>query len=162
MKKKLKSPRQSKVVMTEMVLPQHTNALGGVFGGVIMSWIDIAAAICAQRHSGRTCVTASIDDLHFLNPVKEGMVVNIDAQITCVNTTSCEILVTIGGENPFMGEKFKVASAYLTFVSLDSNGHPASMPGLKVSSEKEKKLLKEAKIRRNNRFRLKKKLKESQ
>ena len=63
---KIKSPKDSLTIMTEMVLPQHTNALGGIFGGVVMSWIDIAAAIAARRHSGKVCVTASIDELNFL------------------------------------------------------------------------------------------------
>ena len=69
---------ESQVVMTEMVLPSHTNALGSIFGGTVMSWIDIAAAICAQRHSRKSVVTAHIDDLQFVAPVYKGWVVSLD------------------------------------------------------------------------------------
>src|SRR4051812_12330047 len=95
-----KSSVESEVVMTEMVLPQHTNALGTIFGGVVMSWIDVAAAIAARRHSGKVCVTASIDELHFLRPIKQGDIVNIRARLTAVHHTSCEVQVTVCAENP--------------------------------------------------------------
>ena len=77
-----KTSAESETTMTELVLPQHTNEHGTIFGGVIMSWIDIAAAIAAKRHSGRVCVTAAIDELHFLRPVRQGDIVNIRARLT--------------------------------------------------------------------------------
>ncbi len=152
---KAKSPRESKVVMTEMVLPQHTNALGGVFGGQVMSWIDIAAAIAAQRHSGKVCVTASIDELHFLRPIKKGYVVNIAAQVTAVHRTSCEVRVIVGAENPLTGIQFHTSSAFLTFVALDDMGDPSPMPALSPETAEEKKLMKDAQTRREHRKRLK-------
>src|SRR5437868_1421337 len=92
------------VVMTEIVLPSHTNALGTVFGGVIMSWIDIAGAIAAQRHCRRIVVTASIDDLAFISPVKQGWFVHIRARVNYTARSSMEVGVRVDAENPMTGE----------------------------------------------------------
>ncbi|MCB0355949.1 MAG: acyl-CoA thioesterase, partial [Bdellovibrionales bacterium] len=81
--------------MTEMVLPTHTNSLETIFGGTIMSWIDIAAAISAQRHAQRPVVTASIDDLHFIAPVKSGWVVNLKASVNHTAKSSMEVGVRV-------------------------------------------------------------------
>ncbi len=112
------------VTMTEMVLPSHTNALDSVFGGVIVSWIDIAAAIAATRHSKRPVVTASIDDMHFAAPVYKGWIVNLKASVNYVARTSMEIGVRVDAENPIEGKVYHTASAYLTFVALDDDGKP--------------------------------------
>lgn len=157
MREKKRSVADSRVHMTEMVLPQHTNALGGVFGGVVMSWIDIAAAICASRHSGKVCVTASIDELHFLRPIRLGNVVNIEAQITSVHRTSCEIQVQVNAEG-LDQERFHTATAYLTFVAIDAAGKPTPMPGLITSSTEEKRLARAAVLRRDARRKLKEQL----
>lgn len=133
-----KNASESEVIMTELVLPQHTNALGSIFGGVVMSWIDIAAAIAAKRHSGRVCVTASIDELHFLRPIKQGDIVNIKARLTAVHRTSCEVHIEVNAENPVLREKFKTADAMMTFVAVDSQGRPTEMPPLAITSEAEK------------------------
>jgi acyl-CoA hydrolase len=113
--------------MTELVLPSHTNALGSVFGGVIMSWIDIAAAIAAQRHSGRPVVTASIDALNFIAPAYVGWIVNLKASVNFVAKTSMEVGVRADAENPIAGLSHHIASAYLTFVALDDFGKPMSV-----------------------------------
>ena len=155
---KAKKPSESVVHMTELVLPQHTNALRGIFGGVVMSWIDIAAAIAAARHSMRTCVTASIDELHFLKPIKEGYVVNIDARLTSVHRTSCEVQVLVGAENPQTAEKFRTARAYLTFVALDDIGVPTPMPPLDTRDAEDNRLQIEAVLRRETRKILKAKI----
>lgn len=146
---------QSQVTMTEMVLPQHTNAMGSVFGGTVMSWVDIAAATCAMRHCGKQVVTASVDAMHFLAPVRLGWVVTIQASVNYVGGTSCEIGVKVTSENPISGERFHTASAYLTFVALDSHGKPTSIPGLILESEDEKRRHASARLRRENRLRLK-------
>jgi acyl-CoA hydrolase len=112
------------VTMTELVLPSHTNAIDSVFGGVIMSWIDIAAAISSQRHCKRQVVTASIDDLHFVQPVYKGWIVNLKAAVNYTARTSMEVGVRIDAENPVEGKIFHTASAYLTFVALDEHGKP--------------------------------------
>ncbi|MEZ4742232.1 MAG: acyl-CoA thioesterase [Bdellovibrionota bacterium] len=151
-----KTPTDSRVEMTEMVLPQHTNALGTVFGGVVLSWIDIAASICAQRHSERSVVTASFDAMHFLAPIKLGWIANIKAMINYTSKTSCEVGVRICGENPMSREIHHTASAYVTMVSLDSNGRPIAMPGINPETEEEKQRFQEAIARREARLAMKK------
>src|SRR6476659_6434670 len=113
-----KSPSDSAVTMTEIVLPSDTNALGTIFGGKIMSWIDIAAAISAGRYARRVVVTASIDALHFVAPVKVGHVVHIRAQVNFTSRTSMEVGVRVDSENPLTGELTHTAKAYATFVAL--------------------------------------------
>lgn len=153
-----KHPDESVVRTTELVLPQHTNNLGAIFGGVLMSWIDIAAAIAAARHSGRTCVTASIDQLHFLRPIRKGYVVNIEARITAVHTTSCEVMVEVQGENLLTNERFHTAKAFLTFVALNDEGRPVPMPPLAAANERDRVLMEQAGLRRKHRMQLKKAL----
>jgi acyl-CoA hydrolase len=146
--------------MTEIVLPQHTNALGTVFGGVVMSWVDIAAATCAMRHARQSCVTASIDALHFLAPIKKGWIVSLKASVNFVAQTSCEIGVKVVSENPLTGETFRTASAYLTFVAVDEQGKPRPMAPLKPETEDEKRRFAAAIERRAARLNLKKVLEE--
>jgi len=142
----------SQVVMTQLVLPTHINALGSIFGGTIMSWIDIAAAIAAQRHSNKEVVTASIDSLSFIAPVYKGWVVNLKASVNYTSRTSMEVGVRVDAENPRTGEVFHTASAYTTFVALGSNGKPAEVPGLVCETEDEKRRFSEAKRRREERL----------
>ena len=143
----------SEVIMTELVLPSHTNALGTVFGGVVMSWIDIAGAIAAQRHCRRTVVTASIDDLAFIASVKKGWVVQIKARVNYTSRTSMEVGVRVDAENPMTGEWHHTSSAYLTFVALNEMGKPVQVPPLEVKTDQEKRRASEAVLRRE--FRLK-------
>lgn len=116
--------------MTEYVLPQHTNALGGVFGGQIMAWVDLCAAICAQRHSGQMAVTAFVDDLKFEQPVKVGEVVRLEARITATFRTSMEIEVDVQGEDAATGRRWPCVTARLTFVAIDAERKPAPVPPL--------------------------------
>ncbi|MCX6128918.1 MAG: acyl-CoA thioesterase [Proteobacteria bacterium] len=150
-----RSHLESEVVMTEMVLPQHTNAIGTVFGGVVMSWVDIAAAICAERHCHRQVVTASVDALEFLAPVKLGWIVTLKSSINYVWKTSCEVGVKVIAENPRSGESFHTASAYVTMVALDSNSRPTSMPPILPETEVQRRRYEEAKARRISRLELK-------
>jgi len=140
--------KQSEVIMTEMVLPSHTNALDSIFGGVIMSWIDIAAAISAQRHCHMTVVTASIDDLHFIAPVYTGWVVNLKACVNYTAHTSMEVGVRIDAENPIEGKTHHTASAYLTFVAVDANGQPTPVPPVLPVTDVEKRRYQAAEQRR--------------
>lgn len=142
----------SEVIMTELVLPSHTNSFGSTFGGVIMSWIDIAGAISAQRHSNRNVVTASIDRLSFVAPVRVGWVVNLRASVNFVSRTSMEVGVRVDAENPVTGEQFHTASAYLTFVSLDAHGKPVVTAGILPETEDQKRRYDAAKIRRQRRL----------
>lgn len=117
-----------------------------------MSWIDIAAAICAQRHSNREVVTASIDELHFIAPVYKGWVVNLKASVNFVARTSMEVGVRVDAENPKTGETFHTASAYLTFVALGSTGKPAPVPEILPETEVDRRRMAEAKARREHRL----------
>lgn len=144
----------SVVTMTELVHPTHTNALNSVFGGVIMSWMDICGAIAAQRHSRMPVVTASIDALSFVAPVYIGWIVNLKASVNYVSKTSMEIGVRADAENPIEGKKFHVASAYLTFVALDKNGKPSVIPKIVPQTEVEKRRFAAAERRREFRLKL--------
>lgn len=142
----------SQVVMTQLVLPSHTNSLGTIFGGTIMSWIDIAAAIAAQRHSNKEVVTASIDRLDFIAPVYKGWVVNLKASVNFTSRTSMEVGVRVDAENPKTGETFHTASAYCTFVALGGNGKPIEIPGLILETDGDKRRYSEAQHRREIRL----------
>lgn len=138
--------------MTELVLPSHTNALGSIFGGTVMSWMDIAAAICAQRHSRKAVVTAHIDEVQFIAPVYKGWVVNLKASVNHVGTTSMEVGVRVDAENPQTGEMFHTASAYLTFVALDSYGKPTQVAPLILETSEDKRRFEAAVSRRDARL----------
>lgn len=142
----------SLVVMTEMVLPSQTNSLNTVFGGVIMSWIDIAAAISAQRHSRHPVVTASIDALNFVAPAYVGWVINLKASVNFVSKTSMEVGVRADAENSIKGTHHHIASAYLTFVAIDSEGRPVEVAPLKLETETERRRFEAAKQRRVHRL----------
>ena len=149
---RIKIPSSSQVIMTELVLPQHTNSLGTVFGGVVLSWIDISAAICAGRHAESVVVTASIDAMHFLAPVKLGWVINIRSSVNYAGRTSCEVGVKLTAENPMTQNFYHTASAYLTMVSLGDDGKPSLMPGVQAETIEEKRRFSEALKRRKMRL----------
>lgn len=141
--------------MTQLVLPSHTNSLGTIFGGTIMSWIDIAAAIAAQRHANKEVVTASVDRLDFVAPVYKGWVVNLKASVNYTSRTSMEVGVRVDAENPKTGETFHTASAYCTFVALGSNGKPIEIPSLILESDDDKRRFDQAQKRREVRLQAK-------
>ncbi len=140
------------VIMTEIVLPSHTNSLGTIFGGVVMSWIDIAGAIAAQRHSRKTVVTASIDDLSFITPVKKGWIVQLRARVNYTSRTSMEVGVRVDAENPLTGEWHHTASAYMTFVAIDESGKPVTIKPFIPQSSDDKRRFDEATKRRDYRL----------
>lgn len=127
-----------------------------------MSWIDIAAAISAQRHSGREVVTASIDSLSFIAPVYKGWVVNLKASVNFVSKTSMEVGVRIDAENPKTGAHFHTASAYLTFVALGADGKPTPVPQLLLETEEDQRRWESGKKRRESRLQLREALKQIQ
>jgi len=127
--------KDSATEMTEYVLPQHTNALGSVFGGQIMAWIDLCAAICASRHSGKTAVTAFVDDLKFQSPVRVGEVVHLRAEITATFRTSMEIHVVCEGEDPRTRARWPCVEALLTFVAIDDARKPTPIPALVLDTD---------------------------
>jgi acyl-CoA hydrolase len=145
----------SVTTMTEYVLPTHANALGTVFGGQILAWIDLCAAICAQRHGGRLAVTAEFDDVSFQAPIAIGQVVLLHAKITAAFRTSVEILVDVQGEDAQSGRRWPCARAFVTFVAVEDVGgerKPALVPPLLAESDEERQLCIEATERRTQRL----------
>ena len=147
------SVKHSQVEMTQLVLPNDTNQLGNLLGGQLMHWIDLAAAIAASRHSKRVCVTASVDELNFIHPIKQGEVVILRASVNCVFRTSMEVGVTVLCENLLTGNVSHANTAYLTFVSIDENGAPVASPRLRPENESEQRRYAEAMRRRDERLR---------
>jgi len=144
--------RASAVEMTQVVLPQFANALGTVFGGQIMAWLDICAAVSAQRHARGPCVTASIDSIHFIAPVKQGQVVILRSQVNAVFSSSMEIGVIVVAEDPHTGKRVKAARAYCTFVALDAKSKPKRVPELLLETPTDKRRNEEAIERRRVRL----------
>lgn len=147
-----KKPEDSWVEMTELVLPQHTNQHGTAFGGTVVSWVDIAASACAMRHCEIGVVTASIDAMHFLSPVKRGWIINIFAAVNYTGKTSLEVGVKVLAENPLSQRKFHTASAYLTMVALDEYNKPTPIPQILPQTEIEKERFAAAKERKKRRL----------
>jgi len=116
--------------MTQIVLPTHTNNLGSAFGGQIAAWVDICGAVAAQRFCGGPVVTASMDQLHFLEPVLEGMVVVLQGQVNQAWGTSMEVGVRVEAENTRTGERTQCCSAYLSFVAVDDERTGIALPVL--------------------------------
>src|SRR5215510_10115057 len=135
-----RTPSSSRVEMTQIVMPTHTNGVGGVlFGGILVQWIDVCAAVAAMRHSGGAAVTASIDRLDFLVPIRVGDVVVLQAQVNYAGKTSMEVGCRVETEDPRSGERRYTTKAYLTFVALDSDGRPRPIPPLVPKSREEKR-----------------------
>ena len=152
----LKTPRESMVEMTELVLPNDTNLLGNLLGGRLMHLVDIAGAMAAQRHCNRIVVTASIDSVVFKQPVKQGEIVILKARVTWVGRTSLEVAVEVFSEN-LMGERKFTNKAYLTFVAVDKAGKPVEVCGLRLETEEDKAENEAAANRRCERLRNKEK-----
>jgi acyl-CoA hydrolase len=140
---------------THMVLPPDTNALGTIFGGRVMEWIDIASAIVAERHCRKVAVTARMDALNFISPIKLGDIVILKAAVTFTHKTSMEIGVRVESENPRTGERCHTASAYLTFVALDDSGKATEVPPLACETIDEKRRFEAGKERRQKRLEIK-------
>ena len=155
-----KRVRESALIMNQLMNPEDANPAGNVHGGAIMKLIDNAAGCTAARHSRSNVVTASIDRLDFYNPVFVGDLVTLKASLNFVGQTSMELGVRVEAENLLTGHIRHTASAYLTFVALDSNGRPLHLPPLVVETNEEKRRNKEAKDRRM--IRLAKRTKEKQ
>ena len=134
-------------VMNEIVLPNDTNVFGNLMGGRLMYWMDIAAGITAVKHCNAPCMTASVDNLSFKNPIKLGNVVHIEAKITRAFNTSMEIHLKVWGEDNLHQYRYESNEAYFTFVALDPNNKPRPVPAV-VPETEEEKLLYEGALRR--------------
>ncbi len=155
-KSQLKPNQSQPVLMTEIVMPQHTNPIGVIFGGVIMSWIDIASAIAAGRHCKTHVATASIDAIQFIKPIHLGWIVTIRASINRVWNSSMEIGLHLSAENPLSDEQHHSASAYVTMVALDEQGKAVKVPDINIESEEEQRRYRQAGERREQRLKAKK------
>ena len=147
-----KTPSESVIIMTELVLPNDTNVFGNLMGGRLMYWMDIAAALSAQKHSNAPVVTASVDNISFENPIRLGNVVHIEAKVSRAFTTSMEVHLRVWGEDMKKRLKYKSNEAYYTFVALNENSKPQPVPELTAETEDEKKLFESALRRRQIRL----------
>ena len=138
--------------MTELVLPQDANLLGNILGGRVMHLIDIAGAIAAHRHCLRQVVTASVDHLDFLNPVRVGDLIVLEAQVNRAFHTSVEVGVEVFSEDSVAGVRKHTTKAFLTFVALDDAGKPAPVPPLIRKTAEEDRRYREAGERRKARL----------
>ncbi len=152
MKKRKRFVRDSHVEMTQLVLPNDTNYLGNLLGGRLMEWMDIAAAISAQRHSNRICVTAAVDNLVFHQPIRLGEVVTLRASVNRVFGTSMEVGVMVSAENQLTGVRKTANTAYLTFVAISGAGTPEKAEPIHPATAEERRRYRQALVRRN--FRL--------
>jgi acyl-CoA hydrolase len=128
----------SRTEMIELVLPQDANILGNILGGRVMHLIDIAGAIAAHRHCHRQVVTVSVDHLDFLNPVRLGELIALEAQVNRAFHTSVEVGVEVYSENFVKGERKHTTTAFLTFVAIDEEGNPTPVPPLIVKTQEER------------------------
>lgn len=148
----VKTPSDSMVEMTELVLPNDTNMLGNLLGGKLMHLVDITGAMAAQRHSNKIVVTASIDSVVFKQPVKVGEIIMLKAKVTWVGRTSMEVRVDVYSEDCLTGECKFTNKAYLTFVAVDKNNKPVEVCKLKPETEEEKREYEAAEKRRCERL----------
>lgn len=146
-KRPTKSIKDSEVVMRQLVMPNHTNPHNTIFGGIVMSWIDMAAAMVAERHTQSPVVTVHIDDISFKAPIKVGDHVLIKAAINYVGKTSILIGVKVLSEDPFTQKTVHTTTAYLIFVAIDKNGKPKVVPGIIPSGNEELRRFQEGKLR---------------
>lgn len=141
----------SRTIKTAQILPPDANAYGTLFGGKLMAHIDDVAAIAAVRHARKSVVTASTDSVDFLQPVKVGDSICLEAFVTSVHNTSMEVFVKVVTEGLLTGEKTVCATAFLTFVALGENGKPDIVPRIYPETEIEKMLFEGAELRRERR-----------
>jgi acyl-CoA hydrolase len=144
---KPRTPRDTAVETRYILAPNHVNAIGTAFGGVIMSWIDVVAAMVAQRHCHGSVVTASIDKMSFKEPIHVGDHVVLKASVNYVGRTSMEVGVQVSKEDPKTGEQMRATTAYLTFVHIDDKGRPAKIPELAIETAEEQRRHDNAKTR---------------
>ena len=144
--------RETQHETSQLMLPQHSNNLGLVFGGVILAMMDTASAVCAIRHARNICVTASVDRVDFREPVHLGDLVIMKCSVNFVGRTSMEVGVRVESEDLQTGNRRHTNSCYLTFVAIDRNGKPVEVPRLVPETEDEIRRYEAAKARRRRRL----------
>lgn len=149
---KPRTVRETQHETSEIMMPQHANNLGHVFGGVILSMMDRTSAVAAIRHARNDCVTVSVDRVDFREPIHLGELVIMKASVNFVGRTSMEVGVRIEAENLVTGERRHTNSCYLTFVAIDSSGRPVEVPPLLPETADERRRHAAAKERRRRRL----------
>ena len=147
-----RAPQDSTVITTHLVLPPDTNALGSAFGGRIMQWMDIAAAVAAGRHCGLPVVTVALDDVHFARPIRLGDVVMLRACVNHAGKTSMEVGVRVEREEPRTRRVEHCLSGYFTFVAVNHQGEPTQVPPLEPRTDIDRTRFKAAEARRERRL----------
>jgi acyl-CoA hydrolase len=134
--------------MVQVVLPNDANPLGFILGGTVMHLVDIAAAIACHRHTRTLLVTAAVDDLEFLHPIRVGDLIILKSRVTCAFTTSLEAQVDVYSEETLTGRRRLTSRAFLTFVAIDLNGGRVRVPPLLVETDEDRRICSEAHARR--------------
>ncbi len=146
-----KTPSESKIEMTQLVLPNDTNLLGNLLGGRLMHWIDIAGAMAASRHSNKVVATVSLDGLDFRHPIRMGELVILKARLIWTGKTSMEAIVKVYAENLKTGNTILTNKAHITYVALDKNESPVEVPSLILNDKKDIEKYNKAQARYENR-----------
>jgi acyl-CoA hydrolase len=153
-----KTPEESATEMVQVVLPNDANPLGFILGGTVMHLIDIAGAIACHRHTRSLLVTAAVDGLQFLHPIKVGDLIILRSRVTAAWSTSLEVQVEVFSEETLTGVRRMTSRAYLTFVAVDRDGGRLPIPPLTLESPEEKQRAAEANARRAERLKARKAL----
>lgn len=137
MDKQFKHIKDSKVTITQLMLPSHSNFSGKIHGGHILNLMDQIAFACASKHSGNYCVTASVNKVDFLNPIEVGELVTLKASINFTGRTSMVVGLRITSENVITGVTKHCNSSYFTMVAKDENGKSTPVPGIILTTKEE-------------------------
>jgi acyl-CoA hydrolase len=150
---KSKTPAESFTQMTQIVMPNETNALGNLAGGVLLHWMDLAAAIAAQRHANRVVVTAAVDFVSFESPIRLNEVVILEARVTRAFSSSMEVQINVFAEAPTAnGPRRQCNTAYYTFVAVDQQGSPIPVNRIEPATDEDARLFDDAGHRREMRL----------
>ena len=136
----------------QVVLPNDSNPLGYILGGTVMHMMDITGAIACHRHTNRLALTASVDSVDFLHPIKIGDIIVLKSRVTCTFNTSLEVEVEVFSESITTGERKLTSHAYLTFVSLDDQGKPTPVVPLAIETPEDEERCRQAHVRRRERL----------
>jgi acyl-CoA hydrolase len=147
-----KRAADSATEMVQVVLPNDANPLGFILGGTVMHLIDIAGAIASHRHTRSLLVTAAVDDLQFLHPIKVGDLIILKSHVTCTFHTSLEVQVDVFSEETLTGRRLLTSRAFLTFVAVGSRGERVGIPPLLLETEDDRRVATEAQARRARRL----------
>jgi uncharacterized protein (TIGR00369 family) len=142
----------SRIMLSQLMHPEHANLLGNVHGGWVMKLVDEAGALTCMRHAQRKVVTVSIDSMDFRQPIRIGDLVILKAEVSYTGRTSMEAAVEVHAENPITGEQTHTNTAYLVYVALDDAGRPTPVPPLQAETEEERKNMAQAQERQQRRL----------